>query len=94
MMGGGMSGFGGFGGFGSLGFIGAILNLVITLGIIVGIVFLVIWVVRRFAPNIQGSSPGFNQSQVQQSPQEILKARYARGEVTRDEYQEIMADLA
>ena len=43
---GGMMGGSGFG-FGGLGLIGMILNLVITVGVIVGIVLLVVWLVRR-----------------------------------------------
>lgn len=43
-----------------------------------------------------GWRPQFNQpgpTQTRQTPQEILKARYARGEITREEYQAMLADL-
>ncbi|KAA3644007.1 MAG: SHOCT domain-containing protein [Chloroflexi bacterium] len=86
MMGGGM-----MGGFGSFGLIGWILNLVITLGVIVGIVLLVVWLVRQFA----NGSPNVNSAGSQQAnPLDIAQSRYARGDITRDEYQQIQSDLS
>ena len=87
MMGGGMMGGSGFGGFGTFGLIGMILNLVITVAVIVGIVLLVIWLVRRVGQN------GIGTTTSSQSPGEIAQQRYARGEITRDQYQEILGDL-
>ena len=73
MMGGGMMyGF---------GWIGLLLNI----AIIVGIVILVVWAVKRFT---SGSS-----STTIQTPHEILQTRYARGEITRDQYQQMLSDL-
>ena len=43
-----------------------------------------------------GWRPQFNQmslAQTSQSPVEILKARYARGEITREEYEQVRRDL-
>ncbi len=82
MMGGGM--MGGFGLFG--GVIGLIFNLLI----IVGIVLLVIWAVKRFT----GGPINGNQASGNQSPREILQARYARGEITRDQCQPMLQDLS
>ncbi|RIK32554.1 MAG: hypothetical protein DCC56_01720 [Anaerolineae bacterium] len=79
MMGGGMMGFGG------LGWIGLLFNLVI----IVGIVILVVWAVRRFT---NGTS-NWNQLSGMQSPREILQSRYTRGEITREQYQQMLSDL-
>jgi len=73
MMGGGMMyGF---------GWIGLLLNI----AIIVGIVILIVWAVKRFT---NGSS-----STTIQTPREILQTRYARGEITRDQYQQMLSDL-
>jgi len=83
MMGTGM----GAGGFGSFGLIGMILNLVITVGVIIGIV----WLVRRAGVNGQTA---FGPASTVQLPREIVGARYARGEISRDEYQAILADLS
>jgi len=90
MMGGGM--MGGYG-FGSFGLIGMILNLVITVGLIVGIVLLVAWLVRRLGSQGGAFSAGQQPGQAAIAPREILQARYARGEIKRDEYQQMLSDL-
>ena len=82
-----MHGFG-FGGFGGFGWIGLIINLVITILVVVGIIWLVVWLVRRAIPNnlVHSTSSNVN-------PREILQARYARGEINREQYQQILEDL-
>jgi putative membrane protein len=80
MMGGGMMGYGGF------GLIGLLFNLVI----IVGIVILIVWAVRRFSSGSGNSNQIFGN----QSPRDILQARYARGEITREQYQQMLQDLS
>jgi putative membrane protein len=77
-----MMGYGMMGGYG-FGLIGLIFNV----AIIVGFVWLVVWAVRRFTNGTAGTSSG------SVSPREILQARYARGEITRDQYREMLADL-
>jgi len=74
-----MMGYGMMGGF---GLIGLLLNAVV----IVGIVLLIVWAVKRFSS--QGSQPSGGQS-----PRDIIQARYARGEITREQYQEMLKDL-
>ena len=82
MMGGGfMHGFG----FGGMGLFGGWIGLIFNLAIIVGIVILVVWAVKRFTSGSVSSGS--------QTPREILQARYARGEITRDQYQQILQDL-
>lgn len=90
---GGCCGLGGFGAFGSLGWVGWIINLVITLGVIIGIVVLVIWAVRRLSSS-QGSGFGSANSQGRSTAREILQARYARGEITQEQYQQMLTDLS
>jgi putative membrane protein len=77
-------------GYGGFGWIGMILNLIITVGVIVGVILLVVWLVRRFSGN---STSSILQTGSGQSAKEIAQARYARGEISRDEYQNILADL-
>ena len=88
-MGGMMGGYG----FGSFGLIGMILNLVITVGLIVGIVLLVVWLVRLLGSEGGAISAGHRPGQEAASPREILQVRYARGEIKRDEYQQMLSDL-
>lgn len=83
-----MMGFGGMNG-GGFGLLGGLLGLIINIGVIVGIIFLVIWAVRKFSSN--GLS--LNQGASTQSPREILQARYARGEITREQFQQMLGDL-
>ena len=84
MMGGGM--MNGFGGFGLLG---GLISLIFNLAIVIGIVILIVWAVKRFT----GGSVNLNQPSGGQSPREILQTRYARGEITRDQYQQMLSDL-
>ena len=96
MMGGGMMG-GGFGsGLGSFGLVGGLIGLLLNLVVIVGIVLLVIWAVRQFSSN--GQSSGLfgqqNNRTAKATPHEIAAERYARGEITREQYQEILSVLS
>lgn len=82
-----------FGGMGRWGFFGPIVSLVFTMGLIIGFVLLAIWAVRRLSYSPSGGGRQTRQSGSAQNPLEILNARYARGEITRDEFQEMKADL-
>jgi len=81
MMGGGM-----MNGFGGMGLFGGWIGLIFNLAIIVGIVILIVWAIKRFTNGSVSSGT--------QAPREILQARYARGEITRDQYQQILQDLS
>jgi len=52
------------------------------------IIALVVWAVRRSAP----ASPP--QQPAQPSPIDIAKARYAKGEITREEFEELKRTLS
>ncbi len=73
-------------GYGMMGLFGLI-GLLITVLIVVGIVLLVMWAVRR-------STPGASLPPNRETPRDILQARYARGEITREQYQEMLKDLS
>ena len=83
-----MGGFG-FGDFGTFGWIGMILNWVIPSGLIVGVVLLIAWLVKRIDANRQAAKAAPTTA----SPREIAQIRYARGEITREQYQQLVADL-
>lgn len=74
-----MMGFGMMGAFGLIG-------LLLSAAVVVGIVLLVVWALRRFPTQGNRSSGGG-------SGRDILQARYARGEITREQYQEMLKDL-
>lgn len=87
MMGGyGMPGFGGQFGFG-FNPLGVILSLVFWALIIGGIVLLVLWFVRNPGRTTSTTSAG-------ETPLDLVKARYARGEINKQQYEELRRDLA
>ena len=84
MMGGGMMGMHGFGG---MGLFGGWIGLIFNLAIIIGFVVLIVWAVKRFTSNVSPTGTA-------KTPREIVQARYARGEITRDQYQQMLSDLS
>lgn len=74
--------------FGNYGWIGMIINLVLTIGLIIGIVFFVIWIVKELNNNNRGS-----QNKEASSAIDIAKKRYAKGEINREQFQNLLTDL-
>jgi putative membrane protein len=93
-----MPGFGwggccGLGGYGGFGLIGGIIGLVVTIAILIGLVVLVVWAVRRISGSQGGSLLPMSQNANQLSAGEILAQRYARGEITREQYKQMQEDI-
>ena len=78
---GGMMGGSGF------GILGMIFGFIFMLLFIVGSVLLIVWIVRQFAPG--GASPPQSTS----SALEILKERFAKGEINKEEFAEMKKEL-
>ena len=78
---GGMMG-GGYGGFG----LGMLFNLIVSILVIAGLVLLVVWFVRQFG----GAARPVRE---EKAPLDILKERYARGEINREEFEQKKKDL-
>jgi len=108
MMGGGMmGGFGG--GVSGLGLFGGLFSLVFSIGLLAALVLLGIWLWRKVSPTLRqpfdfaqgiALSPETTvqpltrtRSVGSQSAREILQIRYARGELTREEYSAMLQDL-
>jgi putative membrane protein len=87
-----MPGFG-WGGYGSFGLIGGIIGLLVTMIILIGLVVLVVWAVRRITGSQQGSLYPTSQNPNALTAGEILAQRYARGEITREQYQQMLEDI-
>jgi putative membrane protein len=81
----GPSMMGGFFG-GGLGIIGVVLGFIFLAIIITGIIILIIWIVKRT------SSSGI-ENDSSTNTLEILKQRYARGEITKREFDNIGKDI-
>ena len=77
------------GAFGAWGWAGLALNLILWAALIVGLVYLVTRIVRRSGINNQG----FGAVNGPASAVRIAQERYARGEIGRDEYMNLMEDL-
>lgn len=93
---GGYGGYGGYGGWGmgsgmmggyGMGWFGGILMIVFWILIIVGLVFLIKWLIQSTARDKTTGSGG-NRSL------EILKERYARGEIDKEEFETKKKDLS
>ena len=54
----------------------------------------VMWLVNNSASRRSNGSDDFNSQSSQKTPESILKERYARGEITREEYQKMRRTLA
>ncbi len=69
-----------------MGFFGLLLMVVFW----VGLIALAAWLVKSLFPVDGGVRP---QGEAGDSPRRILDQRYARGEITREQYQEMLSDL-
>ena len=76
-------------GYGGMGLLGGLIGLIVSIAVLVGIVLLIVWAVR----SLSGGASHWNQPSGSQSPADILKVRYARGEITREQYQQMLKDL-
>lgn len=83
MMGWGMMGPGMMGGWGAANPWWGITMLVVWIALIAGIVLLAVWGFRQIGP-VGG---------VARQPLDILKERYARGEISREQFEQMRRDL-
>lgn len=63
-----------------------VIAMVSWLLLLAGVVFLIVWAFQRFRPG--------NGSKAEESALEILKKRYARGEISREEFEEKKRDIS
>jgi putative membrane protein len=82
-------------GFGPYGWIWMIVSAIFWLAVIGGLVWLIVWAVRRSGTSQSNSYSQSGQSVLPgQSAKEIAQMRYARGEITREQYQQLLEDLS
>jgi len=75
---------GGFFG-GGLGWIGMIFGFIFFVVIVIGIILLIVWLVRRSGYNVADKTSMHSL--------EILKERYAKGELTKEQYENMKKEL-
>ena len=76
------------------GLIGMAIMMIFWLAIVVGIVLLVVWLVRQSGQTGHTGGTGAGPGGSPETPLDILKARYARGEIDKAEFEEKKKDLA
>ncbi|MHB1254345.1 MAG: SHOCT domain-containing protein [Candidatus Humimicrobiaceae bacterium] len=76
---------GGFFG-GGLGWIGMIFGFIFFILVVIGIIFLIVWLVKR------SNYPGV-ENRTESKSLEVLKERYAKGEITKDQFDNMKKDL-
>ncbi len=73
-----------------------LLMAVVLLLVIAGVVLLAVWLVRllsdRSSADPRSTTPGVP-GPAEQTPLAMLQRRYARGEIGREEYEQIRSDL-
>jgi putative membrane protein len=91
-----MGGYGFDGGFGGGSWIGMGLMMVFMVLVVVGGIMLVVWLVRAMAAPYGGYAQGPYQQPYSPRPDDALETarrRYASGEITKDEFEEIKRTL-
>jgi putative membrane protein len=86
--------YGGFyGDFGGFHMFGWFIGLLIAIALVVALVLLLVWLWRRAAGGRVQRSGALQPPSSVMSAKEILQARYARGEITREQYLQMRDDL-
>jgi putative membrane protein len=87
----GRGGYGGYGpgmmGWGYGGWFSSIIGIIFLIAVVAGVFFLIRWIIS--ASTKQGS----HESGAGDSALEILRKRYARGEINKEEFEEKKKDL-
>ena len=75
---------GGFFG-GGLGWIGMIFGFIFFVAIVIGVILLIVWLVKRSGYGVTDKTSTHSL--------EILKERYAKGELTKEQYENMKKEL-
>jgi putative membrane protein len=81
-------------GFGPFAWLGIIWMWLIPIGFIILVVAAVVWLMRGLSSEGTGRISPNSNAESSPSPREILQTRYARGEITRDQYLQMLDDLS
>lgn len=96
---GGTGGYGGFGGFGGpMSMVGGIFGIIIHLALVILVIMVLVWLFKFFFRNGALSFPGGNTTgsfgaSHEGNALEIAKSRFAKGEITAEEFRSIKEEL-
>jgi len=79
--------------FGNTGWTGMMTGMILSIAILVSLIVLVVWSVRRLNYHTASGPQDFNSGSGKATAREIVQSRYARGELTREQYQQMIADI-
>lgn len=71
---------------GGMGWISFILGFIFFILVIIGIIFLIVWLVKR------SNYPGI-EDKTGSKALEVLRERYAKGEITKEQFESMKKDL-
>ena len=85
----------GYRGFVGMNWIGMILGSIISIVVLIGLVLLVVWAVRRMSGSTPrpGAQAPAGQAPTGQAARDIAQVRYAKGEITKEQFEQIKKDL-
>ena len=89
-----MMGYGYFGPGSTFGITAMIFRGIFLLAVLVGLVLLVVWLVRRVSGSKHALPVSGNSVTAQPSAREILQTRYASGEIDQEEYRTMLAVIS
>ena len=71
---------------GGPGWIGMVFGFIFFILVVIGIIFLIVWLVKR-------SNHPIVENRTESKALEVLKERYAKGEITKDQFDIMKKDL-
>ena len=71
---------------GGLGWVGMVFGFIFFILVVIGIIFLIVWLVKK------SNNPGV-ENRIGSKALEVLKERYAKGEITKDQFDNMKKDL-
>jgi putative membrane protein len=75
------------------GILAGLILLIVFVLVVIGIVLAIIWIVRQNAGSSM-SRTSFSYTPTQEDALDILKRRYASGEISKEQFEEMRTDIS
>ncbi len=79
--------------FGPFGWVGMLIMWLVPVGIVLLVILGIIWLVRNYPAISRGNTIVDQEQESPTSPREILQRRYASGDLTRDQFLQMLDDI-